>query len=73
MLALCTSALYNQHIKLEAEYDLLSTAKMDKELLHSKQRYFEMGNKAGKLLAHQTRAMALSRAIPIGSDRPLEM
>lgn len=58
-----TPALYNQRLKLQAEYDL-STAKIEKQLLHSKQHYFEMGDKAGKLLAHQTRARALSRLIP---------
>ena len=59
-----TPSLYDQRLKLKAEFDLLSTSKVETQLLKTKQRYFEMGDKAGKLLAHQARTAALSRLIP---------
>uniref|UniRef100_A0A0F8AB07 Retrovirus-related Pol polyprotein LINE-1 n=1 Tax=Larimichthys crocea TaxID=215358 RepID=A0A0F8AB07_LARCR len=59
-----TPSLYEQCLKLQAEFDLLSTSKVETKLLKTKQRYFEMGDKPGKLLAHQARTAALSRPIP---------
>ena len=59
-----TPSLYDQRLKFHAEFDLLSTSKVESKLLKTKQRYFEMGDKVGKLLAHQARTAALSRLIP---------
>ena len=59
-----TPSLYDQRLKFQAEFDLLSTSKVESKLLKTKQRYFEMGDKVGKLLAHQARTAALSRLIP---------
>lgn len=59
-----TPTLYNEYLKLQAEFDLLSTLKVEAQLLRTRQLYFEMGDKAGKLLAHQLRTAALSRQIP---------
>ena len=59
-----TPSLYDQRLKFQAEFDLLSTPKVESKLSKTKQRYFEMGDKAGKLLAHQARTAALSRLIP---------
>lgn len=59
-----TPPLYDQRLKLQAEFDRLSTSKVEVKLLKTRQRYFELGDKAGKLLAHQARTAALSRLIP---------
>ena len=59
-----TPTLYDERLKFQAEFDLLSTSKVEAQLLKTRQLYFEMGDKAGKLLAHQARAAALSRQIP---------
>ena len=57
-------SLYDQRLKLQAEFDILSTSKVETKLLKTKQRYFEMGDKVGKLLAHQAKNAALLRLIP---------
>lgn len=59
-----TPLLYDQPLKYQSEFDLLSTPKVETKLLKTRQRYFETGNKAGKLLAHQARTAALSRLTP---------
>lgn len=59
-----TPALYKERLQLQAKFELLSTYKTQKQLFVTKQRFFEMGDKAGRLLAHQARAAALSRLIP---------
>lgn len=59
-----TPFLYNQRLKYQSEFDLLSTSKVETQLLKTRQCYFEMEDKAGKLLAHQARTAALSRLIP---------
>ena len=51
-------------MKLQSEYDLLSTSIVERQLLQTRQRYFEQGDKAGKLLAYQARVAAASRLVP---------
>lgn len=59
---------YSERLKLQTEFDLLSTKASKIQLLKSK-RFFESGDKAGRLLAQQTRSEATSRLIPaIKSD-----
>ena len=58
------STLYRERLRLQTDFDLLSTNKIRLRLLKSRQRFFESGDKAGKLLAHQARAEATSRLIP---------
>ncbi len=55
--------LYKERLRLQTEFDLLTTNNAEALLLKSRQRFFEMGDKAGKLLAHQARASATSRLI----------
>ncbi|KAG7503513.1 LINE-1 reverse transcriptase [Solea senegalensis] len=52
-----TPSLYDQRLKFQAEF-------ISCQHLRLKQNFFEMGDKAGKLLAHQARTAALSRLIP---------
>ena len=59
-----TPALYIERLQLQSKFDLLSTSKTQKQLFLAKQRFFETGDKAGRLLAHQARAATLSRLIP---------
>lgn len=59
-----TPTLYKERLQLQSKFDLLSTSKTQKQLFMAKQRFFEMGDKAGRLLALQARATALSRLIP---------
>lgn len=59
-----TPALYKERLQLQSKFDLLSTRKTQKQLFLAKQRFFETGDRAGRLLAHQARTAALSRLIP---------
>lgn len=59
-----TPALYKERLQLQSKFDLLSTSKIQKQLFITKQRFFETGDKAGRLLAHQACAATLSRLIP---------
>ena len=58
-----TPALYNKRLHLQAELNLLTTKKTELLMLKSRQRFFETGDRAGKLLAHQARSTAASRLI----------
>ncbi len=61
--------LYKECLKLQTEFDQASTNRAKLQILKSRQRFFESGDKAGKLLAHQARAEASSRSISaISSD-----
>lgn len=55
--------LYKERLKLQTDFDLASTNKAKLQILKSRQRFFESGDNAGKLLAHQIRAEASSRLI----------
>lgn len=56
-------SLYIERLKLKSEFDLISTTKVNTLLLKSRHRFYELGDKAGKLLANQARAEATSRQI----------
>lgn len=56
-------SLYGEHLKLQTEFDFISTTRVNTLLLKSKQHFYESGDKAGKLLAHQATAEATSRLI----------
>ena len=58
-----TLALYNRHLHLQAEFDVLSTSKDELLLVKSRQCIFETGDKAIKLFAYQARSAAASRLI----------
>lgn len=55
---------YSERLRLQAEFDQLLTNISKVQLLKSKQRFYESGNKAGRLLAQQTRSEATSQLIP---------
>lgn len=55
--------LYKERLKLQTDFDLASTNKEKLQILKSRQRFFESGDNAGKLPAHQIRAEASSRLI----------
>lgn len=59
-----TPALYKEQIQLQSKFDLITTNRIQKQLFAVKQHFFETGDKAGRLLAHQARAAAQSRLIP---------
>ena len=56
--------LYKKRILLHSEHDLLMTSVAERQLRQTKQRFFEQGDKAGRLLAQQARAVNASRLIP---------
>lgn len=48
-----TAELYQKWLCLQTELDLASTSKGEQLLFKSQHTFFEFGDKAGKLLAHQ--------------------
>lgn len=48
---------------MQKEYDLLSTGKVEKQLLQARGFQYEHGEKAGRLLAHQFKAKSTSQQI----------
>ena len=50
-----TSELHKERILLQMEYNNLSTHKVVSNLLKTKQKFYEHGEKAGRILAHQLR------------------
>lgn len=57
-------ALYKRRLQLHSELGLLTTSEAELQLRKSQQKFFESGDKAGKLLAQQSRTAAASRLIP---------
>lgn len=53
---------YRKRLLLQAAADLLTKSR--EELLKSRQSFFEMADKAGRLLAHQACGTTTSRAVP---------
>ena len=49
---------------VQTELDLITTNEAECLLLHSCSKYYEHGDKSGRLLAHQLRRQAASRLIP---------
>ena len=56
--------LFKTRMSLQTELDLASSTQVRTLLLKSRQRFYESGDKAGRLLSHQARAVASSRLIP---------
>lgn len=55
--------LYKERMNLQAELDLLTTKQAERMLLLSRGAYYEYGDKASRLLAHQLKRQASSRLI----------
>uniref|UniRef100_A0A3B5RAA6 Reverse transcriptase domain-containing protein n=1 Tax=Xiphophorus maculatus TaxID=8083 RepID=A0A3B5RAA6_XIPMA len=55
--------LYKDRLVLQAEFDVLMTQHTTELLLQSGAQFYEHGDKAGKLLAHQIRRVSASRHI----------
>lgn len=56
--------LYREKLLLKTEFDNLSIKQTEQLLFKLKQKSYEHGEKAGKLLAHQIRQSAAVSAIP---------
>ena len=68
-LATCSSPnLLKRRVELQTEFDLITTADAERLLLRSHSSYYEHGDKASRLLAHQLRRQAASRFIPQTQD-----
>lgn len=64
-LATCPApTLLKQRVDLQTEFDLVTTSDAERLLLRSRSSYYEHGDKASRLLAHQLRRQAASRMIP---------
>lgn len=57
-------ALYKERLRLQTEYDSVTTDKATYLLTRAQHNTYESGDKAGKLLAQQARQTASSRLIP---------
>uniref|UniRef100_A0A0S7EYH1 LIN1 n=2 Tax=Poeciliopsis prolifica TaxID=188132 RepID=A0A0S7EYH1_9TELE len=55
--------LFKERMGVQTEIDLISTKEAERLLLRSKGSYYEHGDKAGRLLAHQLRRQVNSRMI----------
>lgn len=53
-----------QRLDLQAELDLILTNDAERLLLYSRSNYYEHGDKASRLLAHQLRCQVACRSIP---------
>ena len=56
--------IYKDRLSLQAEFDVLSTKEVEELLFKAKYCYYESGDKATKLLAHQLRQASSSQQIP---------
>lgn len=56
--------LLRRRVVLKTELDLITTNEAERLLLHSQAKYYEYGDKSGRLLAHQLRRQAASRLVP---------
>ena len=59
-----SQALYKERLRLQTEYDSLTTDKATYLLTRARYNIYDSGDKAGKLLAQQARQTASSRLIP---------
>lgn len=57
------SDLYKERLRLQSEYNLLSTEEAARLILKSRHNVYEHGDKASRLLARQARQAAASRSI----------
>lgn len=56
--------IYRERLALQAEFDILSSCYAENLMLRSRYKYYEEGDKASKLLAHQLRQDSSSHLIP---------
>lgn len=56
--------IYKDRLSLQAEFDVLSNKEVEELLFKSKYCYYESGEKATKLVAHQLRQASSSQQIP---------
>lgn len=63
-LATCPSPSLLKRVELQTEFDLITTNDAERLLLRSRVTYYEHGDKASQLLAHQLRRQVASRMIP---------
>jgi len=61
--------LYKERIALQSKINLLSTNQAEYLLLRTCSTYYEYGEKASRLLAHQLKRQAASRLIPQVRDQ----
>lgn len=61
--------LYKERIALQSKLNLLSTNQAEYLLLRTRSTYYEYGEKASRLLAHQLKRQAASRLIPQVKDQ----
>lgn len=59
-----TPDLYKEKLLLQTEFNILMTQKAEKNILTSRQVYYEHGDKAGRLLALQLRQQSAEQMIP---------
>lgn len=64
-----SSALYKERLRLQTEYDIVTTDKAAHQITKARFNIYESGDKAGKLLARQARQAAASRLIPKVQDQ----
>ncbi len=56
--------LCREKLSLKTKYDLLSTEKTERDLVFARARFYEHGEKAGRLLAQQLKSKSAARLIP---------
>uniref|UniRef100_A0A672IKH9 Reverse transcriptase domain-containing protein n=1 Tax=Salarias fasciatus TaxID=181472 RepID=A0A672IKH9_SALFA len=56
--------LTKRRVALQTDLDLITTTEAERLLMHSRSKYYEHGDKSGRLLAHQLRRQTSSRLIP---------
>ncbi|XP_062893735.1 LINE-1 retrotransposable element ORF2 protein isoform X1 [Mobula hypostoma] len=59
-----TAELYKSRVDLQAKFNLLSTNLSEQLILKTRGLYYEYGDKASRLMAHQLKRQAASRLIP---------
>uniref|UniRef100_A0A9J8AZK4 Reverse transcriptase domain-containing protein n=1 Tax=Cyprinus carpio carpio TaxID=630221 RepID=A0A9J8AZK4_CYPCA len=59
-----TAELYREKLSLKTKYDLLSTEKTERDLVFARARFYEHGDKTGRILAQQLKSKSASRLIP---------
>lgn len=63
-----SDVLHKQRLTLQMEFDLLSTHHAENLILKSRHKYYEHGERAGKVLAHQLRQRTANQYISEISD-----
>ncbi len=58
-----TVELYREKLSVKTKYDLLSMEKTERDLVFARARFYEHGEKAGRLLAQQLKSKSAARLI----------